>query len=63
MAWLKGVLARRPARIASVAQVNKTGRSVWALLARCGRYRVRRHRPWLDGVTVSLTANAAPGRL
>ena len=38
--WLKGVLERRPARLASVAQANKTARIVWALLARGGCYRV-----------------------
>jgi transposase len=39
VAWLKGVLERRPARLASVAQANKTARIVWALLARGGSYR------------------------
>ncbi|WP_428374762.1 IS110 family transposase [Lichenicoccus sp.] len=38
VAWLKGVLERRPARLASVAQANKTARIVWALLARGGSY-------------------------
>jgi transposase len=38
-AWLRGVLARRPARLASVAQANKTARIVWALLAKGGTYR------------------------
>jgi len=38
-AWLRGVLDRRPARLASVAQANKTARIVWALLARGGSYR------------------------
>jgi len=38
-AWLKGVLERRPARLASVAQANKTARIVWALLTRGGCYR------------------------
>ena len=39
VAWLKGILERRPARLASVAQANKTARIVWALLARGGSYR------------------------
>ena len=39
VAWLKGVLERRPARLASVAQANKTARIVWALLIRGGNYR------------------------
>lgn len=38
-AWLRGVLERRPARLASVAQANKTARIVWAVLVRGGRYR------------------------
>jgi transposase len=37
-AWLKSLLERRPARLASVAQANKTARVVWALLARGGVY-------------------------
>lgn len=37
--WLKGILERRPARLASVAQANKTARIVWALLTRGGSYR------------------------
>jgi transposase len=36
---LKGVLERRPARLASVAQANKTARIIWALLTRGGSYR------------------------
>jgi transposase len=32
-------LERRPARLACVAQANKTARIVWALLARGGSYR------------------------
>lgn len=32
--WLSGLLERRSARLASVAQANKTARIVWALLAR-----------------------------
>lgn len=38
-AWLGGLLERRPARLASVAQANKTARVVWALLARGEAYR------------------------
>ncbi len=37
-AWLKSLLERRPARLASVAQANKTARIIWALLARGGVY-------------------------
>jgi transposase len=38
-AWLRGVLERRPVRLASVAQANKTARIVWPLLARGEAYR------------------------
>ena len=38
-AWLRGMLDRRPVRLASVAQANKTARIVWALLARGESYR------------------------
>ncbi len=38
-AWLRGVLDRRPVRLASVAQANKTARIVWALLVRGESYR------------------------
>ena len=36
--WLKGLLERRPAKLAAVAQANKTARIVWALLVRGGTY-------------------------
>jgi transposase len=32
MAWLNGVLDRRPARVAALAQANKTARILWAVL-------------------------------
>jgi len=38
--WLKSLLERRPARLVSVAQANKTARIVWALLVRGGAYRM-----------------------
>jgi transposase len=38
-AWLRGILERRPARLASVAQANKTARIVWVLLLRGGIYK------------------------
>lgn len=37
--WLKRLLERRPAKLAAVAQANKTARIVWALLVRGGTYR------------------------
>lgn len=37
--WLKGLLERRPARLVSVAQANKTARIAWALLVRGEIYR------------------------
>ena len=38
--WLMSLLKRRPARLVSVAQANKTARIVWALLVRGGAYRM-----------------------
>ena len=38
-AWLRGVLDRRPAKLASVAQANKMAQIVWAVLVRGGSYR------------------------
>src|SRR5262245_36545137 len=38
--WLKSLLERRPARLVSVAQANKTARIVWALLVRGEVYRM-----------------------
>jgi transposase len=37
--WLKGLLARRPVKVAAVAQAAKTARIIWALLARDQCYR------------------------
>ncbi len=37
--WLRGLLERRPARLASVALANKTARIAWAVLARGEPYR------------------------
>jgi transposase len=38
LTWLKAVLARRPARLATVAQANKTARIAWAMLSRNTAY-------------------------
>jgi transposase len=38
-AWLEGLLARKSARLASVALANKLARIAWALLAKGGVYR------------------------
>jgi transposase len=38
-AWLKGLLERRPARVVTVAQANKTARIAWAVLMREEVYR------------------------
>ncbi len=40
--WVKGLLARRPARLVSVALANKMARIVWALLVRGNTYRAQR---------------------
>jgi transposase len=37
--WLGGLLKRKPARVASIAQANKTARIIWALLTRGGTFR------------------------
>ena len=41
--WLAGVLARRPVKVAAVAQAAKTARIIWALLAKDQRYRTPAH--------------------
>ena len=38
-AWLEGLLARKPARLASVALANKVARIAWAVLVKGGVYR------------------------
>jgi transposase len=42
-AWLSGLLARRPVKVAAVAQAAKTARIIWALLAKDQCYRVPAH--------------------
>lgn len=39
--WLRGILARRPVKVAVVAQAAKTARIVWALLVSGENYRAR----------------------
>jgi transposase len=39
--WLTGILARRPMRVAVVAQAAKTARIVWAVLTSGEEYRAR----------------------
>ena len=38
--WINALLARRPARLVSVALANKTARIIWAVLTRNGVYRI-----------------------
>jgi len=38
-AWVRGLLARRPAKVAAVALANKTARIAWAVMARREAYR------------------------
>ena len=38
-AWINGLLASKPARLAAVALANKTARIAWAVLARKEVYR------------------------
>jgi transposase len=42
--WLSGLLARRPVKVAAVAQAAKTARVIWALLAKDQCYRTPAHR-------------------
>jgi transposase len=37
-AWLAALLARRPAKVASIAWANKMARIVWALLTKGGTF-------------------------
>lgn len=37
-AWVNALLARRPARVVTVAVANKLARTAWALLTRGGTY-------------------------
>jgi transposase len=41
--WLAGLLARRPVKVAAVAQAAKTARIIWALLAKDRCYRAPAH--------------------
>ena len=41
-AWMRGLLARKPARLVTVALANKTARIAWAILAHGGTYRAPR---------------------
>jgi transposase len=41
--WLTGLLARRPVKVAAVAQAAKTARIIWALLAKDQCYRAPAH--------------------
>lgn len=38
-AWVRGLLARKPTKLAAVALANKTARIVWAVMARGEGYR------------------------
>ncbi len=38
-AWVQGLLARRPAKVAAVALANKAARIAWAVMTRGGAYR------------------------
>ena len=37
--WLTALLARRPAKVAAIALANKIARMVWAMMAKCERYK------------------------
>ena len=40
-AWINALLARRPARVVTVAVANKLARIVWAIMRRGGSFRER----------------------
>ncbi len=42
-AWVRGLLARKPTKLAAVALANKTARIVWAVMARGEGYRSKEH--------------------
>jgi transposase len=42
-AWINGLLARRPVKVAVVAQAAKTARIIWAVLAKGEEYRAQPH--------------------
>lgn len=44
-AWQRGILARRPTKVAVVAQAAKTARIAWAMLASGQAYQPQRHGP------------------
>jgi len=44
-AWIHGVLARRPVKVAVVAQAAKTARIIWAVLTSGEEYRTQPQRP------------------
>jgi transposase len=37
--WLAQLLARKPARVATVAMANRAARVIWAIMTRGGVYR------------------------
>jgi len=39
--WVRGLLARKPTKVAAAALANKTARIVWAVMARGGGYRAK----------------------
>lgn len=43
LAWLRALLARKPARLATIAQANKNARIIWAMLTRGEAYRPALH--------------------
>jgi len=43
LAWLRALLARKPARLATIAQANKNARIIWAMLTRGEAYRPAAH--------------------
>ncbi len=51
-AWVRGLLARKPTKVAAVALANKTARIVWAVIARGRGYRSKQVH-WAGGIVAA----------
>jgi hypothetical protein len=55
-AWLRGVLGRRPVRLATVALASKVARIAWALMMRGEDYRPHTVRPVISAASGKVAA-------
>jgi error-prone DNA polymerase len=49
--WIRRILERRPARLATVALANKMARIAWALMTRKEVYQAQGYRIWLSSLS------------